>query len=639
MFCVACKLAKNVLKSNVKHIFKASIVNNGVQHGRARFQSHLAHLSKLEKQFYQGRINSFNEDSYPLIEKARLSCCSNVIRIPNFIEEYKNKLINNGEALKDIIVCVEGKIINIRKSSKKLVFIDILQDFKKLQVIYSLNTINQKNEKETSKDQFLQSLSLLKFGDCISIDGYPMRTKSGELSIRSIKLLNILSVSLIPYTTSYGNTTLTHSNDSISQLSSINVTKYPNYKVSNMITSPHSYVTPLIVKHIIVKSMRDYLSDKQGFIEVETPIIANTANGANATPFMTNSHHLKSENASNETDDKGINTDTGTNNELIALNLRIAPELYLKKLVIGGMDKVFEIGKVFRNEGIDSIHNPEFTTCEFYQSYTSLNELIYITEEILMTILGDIEKYFLVNINNGTNNDSKTNAYSKLLAKVIDLKSKFTRCEENFIDNGNGVIIKLRYFKMFEYIPTIEKQTGIQLPLDLSDMMQLEEYFKKCSITIPSARSIPNYLNKLASEVIEPLCDEPSLILNHPVELSPLAKSFVKVYDNGTRSYEVSNRFEMFIKGSEYINAYEEENDPFKQDKKFQMQLKYKETSVNDNEISMTPDHKFVQAMEYGMPPTGGWGCGIDRLTMLISDTKKIDDVLSFGNLIDVVKY
>ena len=148
--------------------------------------------------------------------------------------------------------------------------------------------------------------------------------------------------------------------------------------------------------------------------------------------------------------------------------------------------------------------------------------------------------------------------------------------------------------------------------------------------------TVPSLLNTLASEFVESHCAEPSLIINHPAALSPLSKCFTKEY--GTRKFEVANRFEMFINEREYMNAYEEENSPFKQSLNFQNQLKFKEASA-DTEIAMIPDVNFIKALEYGMPPTGGWGCGIDRLTMLICGVLKIGDVLSFGNLKDVIRY
>lgn len=573
---------------------------------------HSSNLSKLNQQIYQSRVELVKQNLtkyYPLIDNVRGPLISGVdsnislLRVPNFTTKYGN--LANGEKMLENLHLLEGKVVNIRKSSKKLLFIDLIQDFKKLQVVYSLNTITEvqkENGKASllSREEFIESYDELRIGDSISIIGFPFRTKSGELSLRSTDKLNNLSASLLP---------ISNEIDPAS--------KYPNYKVDHYLSNP-KLLHPLVVKHLITNSMRKFLIENHGFIEVETPIISNSANGANANPFSTTSHHVKDQ-----------------KENLVNLNLRIAPELYLKKLIISGLDKIFEIGKVFRNEGVDAIHNPEFTTCEFYQSYTDLNQLIELTENMLVAIASNIKQY----IANTQNIDGKV-----VLTNVENLLNDFKQTEQknaadqqNIIINNDNTIIKSRYFQLLEFIPTIESQTKVPLPLDLSNLDSLKSYFEQIKLPLPSAISTPNLLNKLAGEFIEPLCDKPTMILNHPIESSPLSKSFVKTY-NGNRTYEVANRFELFIKSQEYINAYEEENNPFKQTKNFQNQLAFKENS-NDEEISMIPDVNFTKAMEYGMPPTGGWGCGIDRLTMLLTGTKKIDDVLSFGNLKDVIRY
>lgn len=517
-------------------------------------------LSRLDQLIYDNRKLRASENwikSYPLLNR-RAS-----VRIPNYIKEYQD--LEPSQKLENVLRSIEARIVNIRKSSKKLVFLDLKQDFQTIQAVYSYTTLNQSTGIEAQ--EFLDSYQDLNIGDSIAISGFPFRTKSGELSIRSTSKLQCLSPSLIP----------------LGDLDPDN--KYANYKVNNYLAKPE-LLQPLAVKHFVTNSIRRYLLENQ-FIEVETPIISNTANGANATPFVTSSPYVH---------DK---------NKPTPLSLRIAPELYLKKLIISGFDKVFEIGKVFRNEGIDSTHNPEFTTCEFYQSFINLNQLIAMTEEILIQIAKDL----LQTCNHGI-------SFPETRQSVDGVYSK--------------------HFKILDFIHTVEEKAGHKLPEALNDLQSLKSYFSQVNLPLPAVISVPNLLDKLASEYIEPLCVEPTIIINHPVEISPLSKSYSKVYED--RTFQVSKRFELFIGSREYVNAYEEENNPFRQTENFKNQLSFK-LGTNDTEISMVPDQGFTDAMEYGMPPTGGWGCGIDRLAMLFSGLKNIDQVLSFGNLKDIVKY
>ena len=324
----------------------------------------------------------------------------------------------------------------------------------------------------------------------------------------------------------------------------------------------------------IIQYIRGFLL-KDCFLEVQTPIIADSASGAIARPFTT---------VATEFSEK-------------QLALRIAPELWLKRLVLGGMDRVFEIGPAFRNEGLDATHNAEFTTCEFYKSFTDLEDLISMTENML----------------------------SGLAKHVTDLREyQYTHLPE--LDTGQFATP----FKRIQFIPAIEAHLGEKLPRLSADDAQekLLALFSKHELAPPSSPTLPRLLDKLSSIYLEPECTAPTFIMHHPACLAPLSKSFL---DPKTKQL-VSARVELFIQNREIANMYEEENSPFEQRKKFVEQAKWK-----DDENKALVDESYLEALEWALPPTGGWGCGIDRLCMLFSGATRISDVLPFGNLKNVV--
>lgn len=324
----------------------------------------------------------------------------------------------------------------------------------------------------------------------------------------------------------------------------------------------------------IIQYIRDFLL-KDSFLEVQTPIIADSAGGAIARPFTT---------VATEFSDK-------------QLALRIAPEIWLKRLVLGGMDRVFEIGPAFRNEGLDATHNPEFTTCEFYKSFTNLEDLISMTESML----------------------------SGLAKHVTDLrKSPYGNLPE--VDTEQFAAP----FKRIQFIPALEERLGEKLPdLSADDAQEnLLKIFTHHKITPPSPPTLPRLLDKLSSIYLEPDCTAPAFIMHHPACLAPLSKSF---FDTKSKQL-VSARVELFIQNREIANMYEEENSPFEQRRKFMEQAKWR-----DEHNKAHVDESYLEALEWGLPPTGGWGCGIDRLCMLFSGATRISDVLSFGSLKNVV--
>ena len=326
-------------------------------------------------------------------------------------------------------------------------------------------------------------------------------------------------------------------------------------------------------KSNITQSIRQFLLDDE-HIEVQTPILAGDAGGAIARPFQTKATEFVDR----------------------ELALRIAPELWLKRMVVGGFDRVFEIGPSFRNEGIDLTHNPEFTTCEFYRAYTNLQGLMDMTEQMFSM------------------------TYNSLLRLNLP----------GLVPLG-GDLFTPPYGRI-DFISGLEQAIGAKLP-DLSRTSALEELKQlildlSLPIQAKAAISLPQLLDKLSSEYLELLCVKPTFIINHPACMSPLSKSHTHP---SIPNQEVGARAELFVNGREMANMYEEENSPIEQRQKFLQQLRFK------NDDTEGVDEAYLEALEWGMPPVGGWGCGIERLTMAMTGAEKIRDVLSFGTLRNVV--
>lgn len=322
----------------------------------------------------------------------------------------------------------------------------------------------------------------------------------------------------------------------------------------------------------MIKSIRNFLEEKD-FLEVETPLLNSQASGALARPFKTHAHELKAD-----------------------LELRIAPELYLKQLIIGGFERVFEIGKVFRNEGIDTTHNPEFTTCEFYQAYADFESMMELTEEMFRFIAQDLF------------------GDSKVTVKRM-LKDKQQESENFTIDFSNE-------FSKYDVMTELEDYFNEKIDLRNDNLkMKLEgllyEAFPK---KYQEGMNEKQLFDKLIEGVIEPKCIQPSYILNHPTIMSPLAKSHPS-------NLLISERFELFINNMEVVNAYSEENCYETQSENFKTQRELQSTV--DDEILQT-DESYIEAMSYGMPPTGGCGIGIDRLCMLLFGQPTIREVILF---------
>ena len=311
----------------------------------------------------------------------------------------------------------------------------------------------------------------------------------------------------------------------------------------------------------IISEIRRYL-DGHGYIEVETPVLHNQAGGAAARPFIT--HH------------NALDMD---------LYLRIALELHLKRLIVGGMEKVYEIGRVFRNEGIDTTHNPEFTMLEAYTAYTDFKDVMDLTEGIIRNAA---EKVL----------HTATIQYD---GQEVDLASDFAR---------------------IHMVDAIKNQTGVDFwqPMSVEEARSLA---KEHHVEITDAMTVGHIINEFFETFVEETLQQPTFVFGHPVEVSPLAKK-------NPEDERFTDRFELFIVGREFANAFTELNDPIDQRERFEGQEKEREAG---NDEAHGVDEDFLEALEYGMPPTGGLGIGIDRLVMLLTDAQSIRDVLLFPTM------
>lgn len=381
-------------------------------------------------------------------------------------------------------------------------------------------------------------------GDVLGIEGEVFTTHTGEVSVKVHKA-TLLSKSLLPLPEKYHGLKDTD-------------LRYRQRYV-DLIANPEVMDT-FKKRSKIISCIRRFL-DEKGFIEVETPILNSIPSGASARPFIT--HH---------------------NTLDIDMYLRIAPELYLKRLIVGGFDKVYEIGRLFRNEGMDVKHNPEFTTIELYQAYADYNDMMDITEEMYKYCAKEVLGTTTVNFQGTT----------------LELGGKWPR---------------------LTMVEAVRKYTGIDF--DTMEMPEIIEKAAAIGIELDKDISWGKALYEVFDQKIEEHLIQPTFIIDYPVEVSPLAKR--KPSDK-----RLTERFEFFMIACEMGNAFSELNDPIDQRGRFEQQAK--ERANGDDEAQMTDDD-FVTALEYGLPPTGGLGIGIDRMVMLLTDNYSIRDVLLFPTM------
>ncbi|PBP16500.1 lysyl-tRNA synthetase [Diplocarpon rosae] len=487
------------------------------------------------------------------------------VTVKDYAARFSGKMLPSEIRLKDFVT-LRGRVTGFRVASSSLVFIDIVQDGVRVQTV--LNRARMGDLSDDDSSAFREFYHLLRRGDIITVHGNPYVTKRGELSLSVIEMPQILAPSLA----------------SLPKTLEDRETRIRNRHVDMLVNG--SVVNTLRLRSHIIQNMRSFLL-ASSFLEVQTPLIADQAGGAIAKPFTT---------SATEFPDK-------------QLSLRIAPEIWLKRLVIGGLDRVFEIGPVFRNEGLDATHNPEFTTCEFYKAFADLEELMCMTESMLSGIATQVEQL---------------TATSLTSLPPIDTK----------VFHGP--------YPRIAFIPAVEAGLGEALP-DLASATAEQDIialFTRHSIPLPLSPTLPRLLDRLSSIYVEPACVSPTFVTYHPACMAPLSKSFISHPAPSSASSPpinslpqlVSARAELFIQHREIANMYEEENSPFAQRDKFAEQLQWKD---DDNRAGV--DESYLEALEWGLPPTGGWGAGVDRLVMLFSGSKRISDVLAFGSLRNVV--
>lgn len=445
-------------------------------------------------------------------------------------------------------VCVAGRVRNIRRSGKALLFYVLEADGCRLQIIC------RADPGETQR--FEEVHGRIRRLDHIGVRGVAGCSKSGELSVFAEEVV-LLAPCLHMLPAEQPGQTLRDQEK-----------RYRQRYLDLMLNDDTRRVFQIRAE--IIDSIRRYLIDK-GFVEVETPMMNMIAGGASARPFKT--HH-------NE-----LNMD---------LYMRVAPELYLKMLVVGGMHRVFEIGKNFRNEGIDLTHNPEFTACEFYMAYADYYDLMDMTEELISGMVKRITGSHILRYH-PDGPDGK--------AIEIDFEPPWPR---------------------FSMVEEIEERAGVKLNRDFESpeaQQELDDLAVRERVDCPKPRTAARLLDKLCGHFIEEkIVNRPSFITEHPQIMSPLAKWH--------RSKPgLTERFELFVNGKELCNAYTELNDPVQQLRCFQDQGKQKD--AGDDE-AQDVDWDFVVALEHGLPPTGGWGCGIDRMTMFLADRSNIKEVILF---------
>lgn len=433
---------------------------------------------------------------------------------------------------KKIPVIIAGRIV-LKRGQGKAGFMHIQDRDNKLQVYVRKDEVD-----EEEFDLFLHA----DLGDIVGIEGYLFRTKTNELTVRATKYTH-LTKALRPLP------------DKFHGLKDVEEARRRRYV--DLIVNEDSRKVALM-RPKIIRSIQKYF-DSKGFIEVETPVLHSILGGASARPFIT--HH---------------------NTLDMDFYLRIATELPLKKLLVGGLEAVYEIGRLFRNEGISHKHNPEFTTIEAYLAYSDMEGMMNLVEDSLSTVTYDVLGTYEIEFKEHTINMQKP-------------------------------------WKRIHMVDAIKAETNINFFDDIS-LEQAKSLAKEHEIEVQKHFTVGHIIEAFFDKYVEPKIVQPTIIYGHPTDISPLAKK-------NKDDERFTDRFELFIAGAEYANAFSELNDPIDQRARFEAQLKEKELgNIEASEM----DIDFLEALEYGMPPAGGIGIGIDRFVMLLTNTPNIRDVILF---------
>jgi lysyl-tRNA synthetase, class II len=446
-----------------------------------------------------------------------------------------------------IPVRVAGRVVALRDMGKSR-FAHIADRDGRIQAYFRLNDLGE--------DRF-RLMDLLDLGDWIGVEGPVFRTRTGEVTLRATRW-EMLAKSVRPLPLGKeeidAETGERRVYSGFSDLEARYRQRYADLAV-------HPEVREVfVVRARAISAIRRFL-DERGFLEVETPVLQPLYGGAAARPFVT--HH---------------------NTLDMPLYLRIADELYLKRLIVGGMERVYEIGKDFRNEGMDRSHNPEFTMLEFYAAYLDYEDVMRLTEELLVHIVGEV-------------------------------------CGSTAVQTPEGTIDFAPPFRRLTMYDAIAEYGGVDVPG--TDDEALRNRVRQLGVRDAGGMSRGRLIDALFGELVEPNLVQPTFITDYPAEMSPLAKA-----KRGDAS--LTERFELIVAGRELCNAYSELNDPFDQRARFEAQAHLR--AAGDDEAHEV-DHDYIRALEYGMPPTGGFGMGIDRLIMLLANQSSIRDVILFPTM------
>ena len=441
----------------------------------------------------------------------------------------------NFEAMEGQTVRLAGRLMS-KRGMGKVSFCDLQDNTGRLQLFVKIDELGEEEFNWFKKNDI---------GDIVGVEGELFRTKTGEMSVR-VKEASLLAKSLLPLPEKFHGLT----NQEI---------RYRQRYV-DLIVNPEVKDT-FVKRSMILRELR-YFLDSKGFLEVDTPILTPFEIGASARPFLT--HH---------------------NTLDMDMVLRIETELYLKRLVVGGMDKVYEVGRIFRNEGMDTKHNPEFTSIELYQAYTDYYGMMDLVEEMMKTVAMNVC---------GT------------------LTIPF-----------QGHEIDLSHWERMTMQEAVKKYSGVDFAAIESDEQAIA-VAKEHHVELPEVPTKGAILAEFFDAYVEEKLIQPTFIYDYPVEISPLAKR--KPEDPA-----FTERFEYFINATEFGNAFSELNDPIDQKARFEKQVA--ERKALDPECKAQVDYDYITALEYGLPPTGGLGFGVDRLVMLLTDSDSIRDVLLFPQM------
>lgn len=489
-------------------------------------------------------MQDINLNEMLLVRREKLKELIDNGKDPHEIEKFENTVYS--KTIKDNYSEYEGKVVRLagrimtKRGHGKVCFMD-LQDFTgRIQLFNKLDVL-----KESYED-----VKALDLGDIVGVEGEVFTTHAGEISIRSSKVVLLTkSLQLLP--------------DKFHGLKDVDLRYRQRYV--DLIVNPE-IKNVFIMRSKIISAIRKYL-DNLGFLEVETPTLNTIAGGANARPFIT--HH---------------------NTLDIDMYLRIANELYLKRLIVGGFDKVYEMGRMFRNEGMDKLHNPEYTAIELYQAYVDYEEMMKLLEDMIYSICIEVVGKSEIEVQ----------------GKLIDFKPPWRR---------------------ISMVDAVKEYVGIDFETILTDEQARNIAVEK-NIEINENTTRGEIISLFFEEFCEKHMIQPTFVTKHPVEISPLAKR-----DPKDKRY--TQRFEAFVNCGEIANAFSELNDAIDQKQRF---LKQVEARENGDDEAQMMDYDFINALEIGLPPTGGMGIGIDRLIMYLTNQESIRDVLLFPTMKPIIE-